>query len=1173
MGRLWIVLIVCSLLAQVLRAEPSLSVGSEQDFPPLASLRPDGSATGFTVELWEAVARESGLPARIRTAPFHVLLREFKNRRLDVLINLARSPERSAWAEFTVPHTVLSGAIFVRADETQIRSEEDLQGKRVLVLNGDLGHDYALSRGWTCEPAETPADGLRLLSAGNFDAMVVSKLIGLQTLRDEGIKNLVVACPAGYSQSFSFAVRRGDGELLARLNEGLAVVKANGTYDRLYDKWFGVLEPKTMPWRSVLLSLGGLGLVVAILTAAFLHQLALSRQLRLSRARLEETQHLALIGDWEAFPDGRLVLSPQTLRVFAGKQPEGTRSLEEVVNLVDPLDRTRVAALFRQAFEEARSFDTQARVLLHGDYRWVQARAEVRRDRTGKVRSVFGTAMDVTEVRQAALDLESAVSALRQSEEGLRHSLTGLPDPVLLEVAGRIVFANSAALRLFGADSLEELACKPLLEWICPSCRQAFYAWSELAREHQQPAYWEFSFLQLDGSVVPVEAAATTLTFCGSDALEILFRDISARQAAAYEMVHSVSLLHAALESTADGLLVVETNGRVSSYNQTFLRMWRIDPELARLGDDQKLLGAVLEQLKDPQEFLDRVNQLYQEPSASSFETIHFKDGRIFERYSRPQVAQDVVVGRVWSFRDVTERMRGEDALRESELRFRQLAESLDKVFWSWAPGPSRFLYVSPAFEHLWGDSCAELMESPGLWVARIHPEDRERVEQSYKAWLSSGESDGFRVSFRLLRSDGSLRFVVETAASVRDASGQVYRVVGIAEDVTESHTAEQTQRKLQLQLFQSQKLEALGTLAGGIAHDFNNVLAAIVGNAEVLLAASPPGEPLRTGLGEILRASHRARDVVRQILTFSQRREHVRSVVSLSDIVTEVIGLLRATMPPGIEIVAEADPGGCFLQADPAQLLQVAMNLCTNAVQALGTSGRLLVACRPVPDASKLLSEHPGLSGGAYVALVVEDNGPGIEASDQTRLFEPFFTTKPSGEGTGLGLAVVHGIIENHRGAIELESQPGMTRFAVYLPVGEGQEPARPASTVGMSRGDGERLLVLDDQLPVSRAMGLMLQSLGYQVSVCNDPLEALQRLGAEPVDMLITDYSMAGMNGMEVAARCREDRPEFPILLVTGNSEGLDRQAGSPHFEILEKPFGRDDLAAAVRRVLGRA
>ena len=369
----------------------------------------------------------------------------------------------------------------------------------------------------------------------------------------------------------------------------------------------------------------------------------------------------------------------------------------------------------------------------------------------------------------------------------------------------------------------------------------------------------------------------------------------------------SLSLLRATLESTADGILVVDNSGAVVGHNRKFLTLWNIPDSVLATGDDSKLVASVRGQLRDPEGFAAKIRQLYQAPDAVSFDQLEFLDGRVLERYSQPRKVDGITVGRVWSFRDVTEQRR-----------------------------------------------------------------------------------------------------------------------------------AEATRRRLEEELFQSQKMESLGRLAGGIAHDFNNILTAIVSYTELAHQDAGNRPEVQESLDEVLRASRRAADLVRQILVFSRTRAGQRVPVDLSLIVREALTLLNSSLPGQVQVALEVAPDAVPVLADPTQIHQVVMNLGLNAGQAMRQAGgRLTIRLLPAEVVAGRAPPAPGLVPGRYMAMSILDTGQGMDADTVARIFEPFFSTKPPGEGSGLGLSVVHTIVRNHEGGIAVESALGEgSSFTVFLPI-----------------------------------------------------------------------------------------------------------------------------------------
>ena len=572
--------------------------------------------------------------------------------------------------------------------------------------------------------------------------------------------------------------------------------------------------------------------------------------------------------------------------------------------------------------------------------------------------------------------------------------------------------------------------------------------------------------------------------------------------------------------------------------------------------------------MMDDEAWQGRVARLREEGSFRGEGARRRKDGSLFPvevRAKWVRLDRDYIVATV---RDITARREAERSLQESAERFRQFAENIHEVFWMTDPSKQTMLYISPAYEAIWGRSCASLYASPGSWLEAIHPEDRVRVQEAASTRQAAG---GYDEVYRILRPDGTVRWIHDRAFPIRDTDGSVYRLVGTAEDITE-------RRRLEEQFRQSQKMEAIGTLAGGIAHDFNNILAAIIGYTE-LAAMRVEGPPVAGYLTAVLQGAARAADLVRQILAFSRQQEQLRRPVDLRLVVSEPLKLLRATLPATIEFDLALDRDLPPVLGDATQIHQVVMNLCTNAWHAMrDRPGRLsvrLTACQVDAHAART---HPDLRPGLYLRLTISDTGTGMDRATQERIFEPFFTTKKQGEGTGLGLSVVLGIMQSHEGAITVYSQPGEgTIFHLYFPVQEEMLLEPEPGKAPAPRGRGQRILLVDDE-PALAALGeAMLRQLGYAAESSTDVRASLAQLSAAPssFDLVITDLAMPGMTGVDFARELLRLRPGLPIILTTGYSATLTdekvRELGIR--ELLLKPPTLLTLGEALHRVLDEA
>lgn len=515
---------------------------------------------------------------------------------------------------------------------------------------------------------------------------------------------------------------------------------------------------------------------------------------------------------------------------------------------------------------------------------------------------------------------------------------------------------------------------------------------------------------------------------------------------------------------------------------------------------------------------------------------------------------------------EITEQKRAEIARRESELRFRQIAENIHEVFWITEIPSNRILYLSPAYEKIWGRDPNSLIKSPESWSLAIHSNDRERVVEAVQTKLTTGQYDEV---YRIYRPDGSIRWIRDRAYLLYNENGSVYRVVGTAEDITE-------QQQLEAQLRQAQKLEAIGTLAGGIAHDFNNILGAMIGYVELSQFDVPENSPLAHNLKEVLKAGGRARDLIRQILAFSRQQEQQRIPVQLRHVVNEALKLLRAGMPSAIHFESSLSKDTPVVLADATQIHQIVMNLGTNAAHAMRSqTGVLITTLDRLVLESSLTVQGVDLQPGLYAKLSIKDTGHGMDAETLRRIFEPFFTTKPPGEGTGLGLSVVHGIMQSYGGGIDVASAPGEgTQFDLYFPAAPDAQVSAPGETQSPHHGNGERILFVDDEESLARLGQKTLERLGYNVTMALSPSVALSEFKKDPsaYALLVTDLTMPEMSGVDLTRAVLKIRPGLPVILASGFSGGIT-EANAKEIgicELLPKPLTVANIAEIIQRTL---
>ena len=455
-------------------------------------------------------------------------------------------------------------------------------------------------------------------------------------------------------------------------------------------------------------------------------------------------------------------------------------------------------------------------------------------------------------------------------------------------------------------------------------------------------------------------------------------------------------------------------------------------------------------------------------------------------------------------------------------------------------------------------------------FISVVIAEDQPRWVRHF---LDVKQGDGRdRGEFELQRDDGTV-FQAQLDCVREEGSAPGVRIALI--DISERKRAEAARVLLESQLRESQKMEALGTLAGGIAHDCNNALAAIAGNSELARQDVGPGHIALESLGEINKAARRAKDLVQQILAFSRRQPLLRKPTTLSLVVLESARLVRATLPAGVSLKVECKPDTPAVLADASQIKQILLNLCGNAIQAVQDQGRPgVVEVRLEVYAQ---AEARGdLQPGRYACLTVQDNGPGMDEATRARIFEPFFTTKPMGKGTGLGLSVVHGIVKAHEASIEVESPPGEgSTFHICFPAVDAPVAAATTAAVAATpaNGQGKHILYIDDEEAILLLMQRLLERQGYRVSTFTSPEKALAAARADPAqfDLAVTDYNMPGMSGLNVAIALRDIRADLPVVLASGYiTEELRANAPAAGIsELIYKPDTVDELCEAVARI----
>jgi len=776
------------------------------------------------------------------------------------------------------------------------------------------------------------------------------------------------------------------------------------------------------------------------------------------------------------------------------------------------------------------------------------------------------------------------------------------PEAMCINVNGVVEYVNPASVALFGASSAADLTGRPMLDFVHPDSRPV-----ALERRHAVESgagavpLREMKFLKLDGTTIICEAQGLAVMLDGRRAIQIAMRDVTARKQVEAALAQQQERLQQVLAVSSIGLWEWDlASGAVYFSPEWNRNLGYVDAEFTDSFDEGAVrthpddLATVQRAIDD---FLSGVQATYK---------VEFRMRHCDDTWHWYLSQADIICGAdgralrlVGTQIDITERRRDEIALRENELRLRLAIRGASLGLWDW-DASSGSMVVNDRWMTMLGMEPDGPRPSIDDWHARVHPEDRPKLAQLQADIYSNPRLVDFEAEVRARHDDGGYCWIFDKGqVAERDGDGKPVRIVGTHMDITERKTAELLGASLEAQLRESQKMQAIGTLAGGVAHDFNNIIAAILGNAELARGDATDARVLES-LAEIERAGKRGRDLVRQILSFSRRQPIVRRATQLADVVDESVALLRATLPARVSLEVSCAEDVPLVLADPTQMEQVIINLASNAVHAIqhqqGVVRIELSAVDIDADPTDLRPGHHSIRKfvekwpGRSVCLSVSDNGIGMDAATLARIFEPFFTTKPVNEGTGLGLSVVHGIIESHGGATDVTSEVGKgTRFRAYFPIAvvadaNDSAPAippagatlrwEPPAPVSVDASPTATIMYLDDDAALVSLVGRLLRRRGWEVVGFTDQQRALAALAAEPqrFALLVTDYNMPGMSGIDVALKAREIFPALPIAIASGFVDDTlrDKAAFIGVHDLLRKETVVDDFCTTIERLL---
>ncbi len=836
--------------------------------------------------------------------------------------------------------------------------------------------------------------------------------------------------------------------------------------------------------------------------------------------------------------------------------PEGELIGKSVASLVvDQYEREYLPRLLEELAENQPPPEPYYSKNFTKDGRIIDVRVDwnYQHDAAGKVVGFTSVITDIT-------DQLAGSRAQAESEQRYRAIFEGSMEGILLADTEtyQLRFANPAICELLGyrQEELEQMSVPDIhpkadREWILEEFRVQSQGGKILAEE--------IPCLRKDGRIIYTDIRSGTIEIKGRRFLVGFFSDVTDRLKMERELSEQVTFLQTLIDTLPHPIFYKDTQGRYLGCNQSF-------EGYTGLTRDQ-LVGKSVYDIA-PKELADIFFEADNALFASLRQQVYEADVQYADGSCRSVIFNKAVFyrkdgtpgGLVGAMIDITERKKAEE---ERQLLAMAIEQAPEMVIITDLDG--RIHYVNAAFEHISGYSRQEAIgKTPGILKSGNH--DARHYETIWNA-LKSGKAWSGRMTNR--RKDGNLFEVEATIVPVQRDKGKISDYLSVERDISKELLREK-------QMQQAQKMEAIGTLAAGIAHDFNNILAAIVGYTDIALYDTPPDSHLRVHLKKVLKAGDRARSLVNQILAFSRSHDKEPRPVVVQTIMKEVLKLLKATLPSTIDIRSHLKSREAIL-ADPIQIHQVLMNLCTNAAYAMrDNGGELIVHLESIGVQGKDASGIHGPVAERYLKIEVGDTGVGIPADSQERIFDPFYTTKKPGEGTGMGLAVVHGIVTECGGTIQVSSEVGAgSTFEILLPVIDEEPDAEEAADQPLPVGN-ERILFIDDEPDIVDIGIQMLETLGYRVTGVMDSNEALTRFSRSPqeFDLVVTDMTMPHMTGDLLGRKILALRPDIPIIICTGYSEKLNEvNIHSLGFAgIAYKPLIIKELAELVRKTLDR-
>lgn len=755
-----------------------------------------------------------------------------------------------------------------------------------------------------------------------------------------------------------------------------------------------------------------------------------------------------------------------------------------------------------------------------------------------------------------------AEESLKESEDRFRTMFAATATGIATSTPqGRFLQANAAYCQMLGYTEDELRSCNFATLTHPDDIALNLKLRDEILAGVRDSFVMEKRYLKKNGDIVWTLHSVSAARVAKGEItmLIVVAENITERKQAEEQLLWKTALLEAQVNSALDGMLVVDSNGMKILQNQRMIDLWNIPADIAEEAEHRRRFAWIKSQIKnpDPQLFAEKVAYLYAHPDEISHDELELINGRYLDRYSTSVKGKDgKYYGRIWVYRDITER-------KHIERRFRRLVDSNVQgvILWN---RKGEIIGGNDAFLKLTRYTREDLEAGRINWAAMTPPEYADLDQQALKEIAATGCCATYEKEW--ICKDGIRVPILLGSAIFEDNSDEG---VCFVLDLTE-------RKKLEQQFRQSQKMEAIGQLAGGIAHDFNNLLTVINGYADVLISSLHADDPAQRFLTFIKEAGEQSSALTNQLLAFSKNQFLSPKVINLNEVVHKVEKMLRRIIGEDVQLFTSLYPQLGSVMADQTQIEQILLNLAVNARDAMPQGGKLTIETKHMDLDEHYTKTHADVKPGSYVMLAVTDSGVGIPQEIRQHIFEPFFTTKGVGKGTGLGLSVIHGIVKQSEGYIEVYSEQGQgTCFKIYLPqIACSLLASAPAEDMNELPKGSETILLVEDETNVREFARHVLEGYGYIILVAGNAKEALRISRQHPtqIHLLLTDVVMPGMGGRALAEEIQPTRPEMKVLFMSGYTEDAVVRHGILHEEVnfLQKPYSPVALAQKVRELL---